>query len=408
MKARALGVIILLLLLGGVAFSADKARILIIPGSTEAEALSERLALVLEEVAPKLHYTPEREAFLLSDKQEAETRASLIEQARSFQQKKAATPTTEIYTVEFPLSIDYQNIKYDPTLLPILEDRSALAWFLEQEEVVMAILITTTSFGQTSRNEIRLIDREETETFLLVDELLLSDQEDEIFPRLSAELLGRVTNDEEVLLRVIGSKEITIPSLRYIETLDLFVIPQDIESMTVQRAGYEAATLPIHNEIRSVTTITPDLVKIEYPPLTLLSNVGAVKYAVGEEVGESSMITLGSPSYPFILAAEKEGFLPTIVPIAHQEGSIIRFDLRQKGSDLITEQKKLYNRALATIISFGSYVVANALVKTYDHEYQNPLWSLTLLTTRLSSIVSSVALMAELSSYASGVGMIEK
>ncbi|MFA5698246.1 MAG: hypothetical protein WC954_00730 [Sphaerochaeta sp.] len=408
MKARALGVIILLLLLGGVAFSAEEARILIISCSTEAEALSERLATVLADVAPSLHYTARREELLLHDIRETQTRTALIEQARSYQQKKVAVPTTEIHTVEFPLPINYRSIKYDPTLLPVLEDPSALAWFLEQEKAVMVLLVTTTSFGQTTRVEIRLIERGETAAFLLVDELLLSGQEDELIPRVSGELLGRVTNDEEVLLRVIGSKEITIPSLRYIEALDLFVIPQDIEFMTVQRAGYEAATLPIHSELRSVTTITPDLVKIEYPPVTLLSNVGAVTYAVGEEVGESSMITLGSPSYPFILAAEKEGFLPTIVPITHQEGSIIRFDLRRKGSDLLTEQKKLYNRALATIISFGSYVVANALVKTYDREYQNPLWSLTLLTTRLSSIISSVALMAELSSYASGVGMIEK
>jgi len=219
-----------------------------------------------------------------------------------------------------------------------------------------------------------------------------------------------LTDGTKALLKIEGSKEINVvdEAVGRIESLNLYLVPTETSAVVVERSGYEPRKVDVMWEEGRVATITANLQRIVNEPITLLSKVGAVRYASEDEAGESGMITLGSPSYPIALSIEKEGFVNRVIHIPHDTGTIIRFGVRKASVNVPDEQKRFYRRALGTILSFGSYVAARALAAAYDPLHENPMWSFALGSTRMLSIVSSVAMIAELSSYASAVDMMQE
>lgn len=409
MKAKGIAVLLLLLIVGGGGLFAQTASILLIPASEEAVVLTEEFEELLKESIPTIGLNTDRRMILTEYAKIKAEQTFLKEQVQSYVKKQDPKPQKEIEPIAEPfLPITYQREPYDTFLIPLLKNENALHWYFTTKEALGALVFDVTPFGQAKRVNVLFV--EGTTHTPIYDTLLISGDEKRVQEEILAHVLNQFSDGREVLLRLVGSKEISFKEkpIRKIESLDLYVVSHELTQITAQRRGYLEQMIPLKLIPGTVTTIQPQLVGIESDPITLLSSVGSVKYAVHNQVGESSMITLGSPTYPLVVALEKDGFVPGILQLPREGGAIIRFGLRKASVDVLNEQKRLYHRALSTILSFGSYVVTQALINTYDPNHDNPMWSLALASTRFLSIVSSVAVIAELSSYVSAVDMMQQ
>ncbi|MDI9456009.1 MAG: hypothetical protein QM442_09215 [Spirochaetota bacterium] len=410
MKGKGSMILLLLLLAGGGLLFAQTPAILIIAGCEAAEPIVFELQALLAEGLPRVVLTDDRKAILKEYDQEEIDRAFLAEQAQAYAKKQPAKPKGEaLEDTGSDLPSTYASKGYDPSLLALFEREEALFWYMSRERALGVFLVDVTPYGQARRVRLLYQEGPRLDLRLIHDRLLVTLEERTLIEELLAQAVHILTDGTKAVLKIEGSKEIRIAEkMERIESLDVYLMPTDKSTVTVERSGHEPRKVAVRWEEGEVATIRPDLQRIVNEPVTLLSNVGAVRYSSEGEAGESGMITLGSPSYPIALSVEKEGFVKSVLHIPHETGTVIRFGVRKASVDVPDEQKRVYRRALGTILSFGSYVAAQALVAAYDPKHENPLWSLALGSTRLLSVVSSVAMIAELSSYASAVGMMQE
>ncbi|NLZ77864.1 MAG: hypothetical protein GX911_07855 [Spirochaetales bacterium] len=408
MKGKGAAILLLLLLAGG-GVSAARDSVLIVARSEEAQPFVLELQALLAEGVPRIVLTDGRKEILAGYDRSEIDRTFLIEQARAYGMHRVPQPRREAVSSEdAELSVDYLGKGYDPDLLALLDRKEALSWYMDRERVLGIFFIDVTPFGPAKRIRLFLQEGPRSDLQTLHDRLILASEEQAVLEELLARAVRILTADTKGLFKVEGSKELRLSEeAEKLGSLDLYLMATDIRTVTVERNGYEPQTVAVEWE-EGITTIRVDLQPIVTDPVILLSSVGAVRYASEDEVGESGMITLGSPSYPIALSVEKEGFVKRVVQIPGEEGRIIRFGVRRAVPDVSDEQKRFYRRVLGTVVSFGSYVTASALRATYDPLRENPLWALALGSTRLLSIVSSVAMVAELSSYASAIGMMQE
>ena len=411
MKTKGSLILLLLLLAGGGLLFAQTPAILIIAGSEAAEPIVFELQALLAEGVPRIVLTDHRKAMMETYDQKEIDRAFLAEQAQAYAKKQPAKPKGEAspYT-ESDLPVTYAGKPHDPHLLALFEEEEALLWYLSREHALGVFLVDVTPFGQAKRIQLLYTEGSHNDLQPIYDRLLIGMEERAMIEDLLAQAVHILSDGTKAVLKIEGSKEIRIAdeSMKRIESLDVYLGPTERSFVTVEQSGHEPLMIEVPWEDGGVTVIRPNLQRIINDPVTLLSKVGAVQYAAEGEAGESGMITLGSPSYPIALSLEKEGFVKSVLHIPREQGAIIRFGMRKASVDVLDEQKRVYRRALGTILSFGSYVAAQALVAAYDPKHENPLWSLALGSTRLLSVVSSVAMIAELSSYASAVGMMQE
>lgn len=411
MKTKGSAILLILLIAGGGLLFAQDPTILIVAKSEAAEPVVLELQSLLTESVPEIVMTDHRKAIVEEYDRANADRAYLLDQARAYARKQPVQPRGEVapYTESLLVST-YVSKPYNPDLLSLFEREEALNWYLNMEQAIGVFLVDVTAFDQARRVRLSYGEGSRYEARPIYDRLLIAMEDRTLIEELLAQAVYILTDGTKALLKIEGSKEINVvdEAVGRIESLDLYLVPTETSAVTVGRSGYEPRKVAVIWEEGRVATVTPNLQRIVNEPITLLSDVGTVQYASEDEAGESGMITLGSPSYPIALSIEKEGFVKRMVHIPQATGTIIRFGVRKTSVNVLDEQKRLYRRALGTILSFGSYVATRALATAYDPRHENPLWSLALGSTRMLSIVSSVAMIAELSSYASAVGMMQE
>lgn len=302
------------------------------------------------------------------------------------------------------LVCEYSIEAYDGDVSLLLRsDEEAFAWYKERQQYDALFLLQSQNLGDFERVRIEFVSTSRT---VVLDRLvqygayqsLVQELEAQIFKVMAAPTLSALVFEKGIAsfsILVDGAK---IP----VDSSPLFLESGNHE-LSISAAGYTNQNLSVRLEPGEIRRMTFALTKVQHPDLYIQGRSGSVTWFVdGKERGTSLSISLADPTYPLVLTGTKKGFSNRILQLDKPTRSLtvqLKNELLSDEVLLLDSQKDFYKRLRNTILLFGAYVGCASLSKMYDTS--NALWQVGLVGTSSIALVSSVALVMELASYAS-------
>lgn len=355
----------------------------------------------------------EQQAMLqeFQDSLEQERLASLHAAYQAQDAKKLAA-SLQMEQTDFPevpktLRCEYVRTDYDSKVSELLRlDEQALQWYRKREQFDALLLLQSQKLGDLERVRIEFASHSRT---LLLDTLVqygsyqsLNEILDtQIFKYMSSSLLSALVLEN-------GGTAFSVyidDAKKAVTDSPLFLVKGE-HVLLITAPGYESQQLVINLEGGQIRRFSFALAKVKHPDLHLQSESGIVHWFVnGRDMGTALSISLADPTYPLVLNATKEGFANRLVLLDKPTSSLhltLNPAFLSDEAILVDSQKDFYKRLRNTILLFGAYVGCTALSQTF--ESTNPLWQVGMVGTSSLALVSAVALVMELASYADRAG----
>ncbi|MDT3357854.1 MAG: hypothetical protein LIR47_00760 [Spirochaetota bacterium] len=302
---------------------------------------------------------------------------------------------------------EYTIEAYDEALAALVRsDEQALVWFMQHSLYDGLFLIQSEKLGDLQRIRIEFVS---TDRILLLDRLvqygsyqsLGSELDEQIFRLFAAPDQGALLFEKGIgafSVFVDGAKEAVADSPIFLDS--------GAHELLISAEGYETSLLSVVLEPKKIKVLSFSLEKIKHPVLQINSTSGKANWFVdGRQAGIGLSISLADPSYPLVLTGTKDGFANRIIqldtPVKKLEVAFQPVLLSDEVL-VLESQKDFYKRLRNTILLFGAYVGCTALSKTFNST--EPLWQVGLVATSSLALVSGVALVMELASYAARSG----
>lgn len=378
------------------------------------EGLSEVVATTARTFGPSIFLDAQLKQALLEQQELSLLQTNAIRLHGAYQAQDAkkldlAAKNEQREPDEIPqvLACKYIIEPYDSDLSLLLRSgEQALDWYKKRQQYDALYLMQSQKLGDFERVRIEFVS---TSREVVLDRLvqygayqsIIQELETQIFkmmnaPALSALMIEKGIDSFSVL--VDGAK---IP----VESSPLFLESGE-HGLVVSAPGYNDQSISVRLEPGEIRRLTFALTKVQHPDLQIHGRSGVATWFVdGKEIGTGLSISLADPTYPLVLTGTKEGFSNRVL-LLDKPTQALNVELKNVLlSDevlLLDSQKDFYKRLRNTILLFGSYVGCTALSKMFATT--NAIWQVGAVGTSSIALVSTVALVMELASYATRAG----
>jgi len=207
----------------------------------------------------------------------------------------------------------------------------------------------------------------------LFDKLSFRDDYQDIEPDMALSLASSMTDDPIgiVLFSERPSSSLSVTDGERIATVrsGYMILGAGRHTLGISSYGYRQKTVDVVVESNRTTTVDARLEPLVIPSLTLVSDIGNVRWFVnGEEKETASSLQLDDVQLPLLIAARKEGFLPQITQVSKPVGTITfnpKPDWWGDATLLSSRQKAFYRAFFALVCSVGLTLVYPTMYEIY-------------------------------------------
>ncbi len=383
----------------------------IIALSEDQDSLVKQISDAAVQFGSHLYLDEQRLAYLGKLETKQATRAWEAAVATAYEKHDLSTiaenlPVSTVDGYGPMLAVSYEMVSYDQDLAKaLLLSDDACTWFMGSRDYHALLLVETQTVDAFRRIRVSFFIPDQ-ERKVLIDQLVQHADYENTVQNFRETLLSYMTNDEEGVL-VLPQQFVGLQVQKEGETLHLdgqnLMLPKGAHTLVFSEKNHEQKTVSVVVQGGTFQQLDLFFDPIVFPPLNLYSSAGSTAWFVnGEGLGKRCSISLDAPTYPLVVTVEKEGYSQKTIQLdgpLRDELLVNMHGMLLSDSALLEEAKQdFYKQLRNTILLFGSSVCMQVLSKTYAVD--NPLWQVGLVGTSSLSLVSAVALVKDLASYA--------
>lgn len=337
-------------------------------------------------------------------KQLANAYATFDEKQISTLQGKLNNATNEIPSIHPVFDVNYTLEKFDEDKAQAfaLSD-DALTWFANVQSYDALLLVWHQALDEVERVQVVWYLPLQHSRKTILDKVVVASSYRTLQDDLDDAIFSLVSNNE------VGAVRIHDAPSGYSVSVDgvpmqgpVLFLSAGVHEFVFSEPNHEDKIMKLQVENGRIVLVQPDMLPLSNSPLFLASRSGSASwFANGISLGTAPYVSIEDPVFPLLLSLTKEGFASKTVQLSNKtEQQIVAMQPQALSSKSILQkgQRDFYKQLRNTILMFGISIGVSTLSKTYAAG--STFWQPALIATSSLTLVSSLATINELASYA--------